>query len=178
MKFSTDQGEHFDVDLKTRKVVVTKRGSTAGFEYDKLSGIYTGSTEGKFKQLHGDAKVEGEIISVAGAPEEFITTDDTTNVLFWTRNSVYEIDQEQKLFRRAVGLNDPVDYGDWLPYNLLFLELGHCAHIEYLQGNEPMNLRTSRVRKIHGTLVGQPPAEPTLLENSLNSVMAASPELE
>ena len=173
MKLTTKAGDIIDVDVKNRHVTFSD-GKGSPFTY--VSGIYTGSTSVRFKDAsrHTFLRITDEIVSIEGSPFEGVVAE-PGNVLFFTKNSAYEIDQEQKQFRRLAGLN-PVETPDqeWVPYtHVEGLKVGQRALIfPVTRPNDP--LVTSPVREIQGTLV-EPPADPGLLSVSVAMVKAEIP---
>jgi len=81
------------------------------------------------------------------------------HVIFRTNNSVYEIDQDQKLIRRLFGdapnnsKHMPVDL-EWAPYYRVIVSKGFPAAIYW---SEDEVRRLSTVRDIFGTLIEAPP---------------------
>lgn len=155
MKFTTKDGLEFSVLLKDR-VAHRLDAGTNPIKYHAVSGIYVGSKEVAFLDANDNELlvIKDEVVSVENDPNELDPEFETTNVIFLTQNSAYEIDPEQKQVRRLTGLNDPTPSqgpnGDWKTYDYVSLPgVGLRAFIKYLDVDR--GTLTSTVREIRGT---------------------------
>jgi hypothetical protein len=172
MKLTTKRGEIIDVDLKSRHVMFS---DGKGFPFTHVIGAFVGSKSVRFiGQLREELyHITDEIIAVEDSPNEYALAE-SGNVLILTKNSTYEINQEQKQFRRLAGLNrvDTPD-GEWVPYDRISVQVGARALLfPVARPNDP--LVTTMVREIKGTLV-EPPVDPGVLEVSVAMVKAEIP---
>jgi hypothetical protein len=147
-----------------------------GFPFEHLTGAFVGSVSVRFRNKNRDEiyRITDEIVATEGSPFEHVAVE-PGNVLFFTKNSAYEIDQEQKQFRRLAGLNvvTTPDH-EWVPYTRIEgLKIGQRALL-YPAARPDDPLVTSPVREIQGTLV-EPPADPGLLSVSVAMVKAEIP---
>jgi hypothetical protein len=175
MKFTTKNGLQYAVDMKTRELA-SWAPDVPPLKFRYLTGLYMGSTSVRFKddERHDLLHIVDEIVSIQGSPLEFAEPE-PGNILFTTKNSAYEIDQEQKQFRRLGGLN-PVSTpdGEWVQYtHIQGLKVGQRALLfPVSRPDDP--LVTSPVREIKGTFV-EPPTDPGLLSVSVAMVKAEIP---
>jgi hypothetical protein len=153
----------YSVDLRERVLQSTDL-TVAGLKFKYAVGIYAGSESAEFYgedmgfllRVEGITEVEpeGDVLAVE-SPDAV----EPGHVIFRTENSVYEIDQEQKLVRRLAGLNEPRGHMaadlEWTEYVSLYLVVGRQAYIHWTDGKTRV---TSPVRDIFGQLVEAPPA--------------------
>lgn len=154
MKIVTKTAE-YDVDLKAHTV---STDTVPGFSFHQIANAYVGSPAAKFLDELGDTILTtDEVIGLVNDPNAAVSGEEG-NVVFLTNNSTYEVNQEQKLFRRLAGVNaprgsQPLD-GDWEPYEeIAGLEVG-CYPVIFRPGKNPARL--TRVREIRGTLISPP----------------------
>ncbi len=177
MKFTTTTGETYDVDLKARTCQLS---DGKGFPFHELTGVYVGSVSVRFRDLAGRhiLHVTDSVVSVEGSPLEVVTAEEG-NVLILTKNSVYEINQEQKLIRKLAGFNPSrshVPQGDWSPYTRIEgFAVGQMGLIYYADQPESRPFITTHVREIRGTLVENP--QPGVLAVTVALVQQATPSL-
>lgn len=86
-------------------------------------------------------------------------TGEPGNLVFRTQNSAYEVDQEQKVFRRLAGNLPPggdlPPDGDWVAYDSIGpVVVDQCVYLTL--PDHPHRLRTSRVTSVEGTFVEPP----------------------
>ena len=159
MRLTSVSGIVYNVDVKTKTVSSDWCDS---FNYALLVGAYAGSPSAEFRDATGHVIFStAEIESAEGVPADNVTGENG-NVVFRTENSAYEVDQEQKLFRRLAGVNSPTNAqypdGEWQSYDRIELRLNEPALI-YYKPDSNWGKRTSIVRDIQGTLVGEPARE-------------------
>jgi hypothetical protein len=172
MKLTTKTGDIIEVDMKTRHVQFS---DGEGFPFHHMTGAFVGSTSVRFGDdtRHEIYRIRDEIVSIEGSPLEYAVAE-PGNVLVLTKNSTYEIDQEQKQFRRLAGLNQVTtpDH-EWVQYTQINVKVGERALFYPVnRPNDP--LVTSQVREMVGTLV-EPPSEHSVLAVSVAMVKAEIP---
>lgn len=179
MIFTTKDGTSYAVDLKGRELASWKP-DVPPLKFHDLSGVYVGSTHVIFCDEHKNhlLHITEEVVSVEGSPLDAVTAEEG-NVLVLTKNSVYEIDQEQKLIRKLAGLNpghSHVPQGDWAPYTQIEgFQVGRMGLIYYPERPQSQPFVTTNIREIRGTLVENP--DPGLLSVSVALVKShLSPE--
>jgi hypothetical protein len=119
----------------------------------------------EFYDIFGHVLLSTNTVTVVqGAPTDGVVSEDG-NVLVLTENSAYEVDQEQKLFRRLAGINSPTQRvgldGEWTSYHSMVLHEGKQGRICY-DGTGKYTL-TSTIREIRGTLVEPPVSQPNVV---------------
>lgn len=166
MIFTTIDGLTFSVALKDRTAMTLGQGKHGmEIKFAFVVGIYAGSPSVIFYDENlnplyvtiavKSVSAEGDVLGV-----ENPDLVEPGHVIFRTENSVYEIDQEQKRFRRIAGLN-PLNSKhlaadlEWTTYLRVVVEKGHCGLIYY---EDEKARRTSIVRDIFGTVIEQPDA--------------------
>jgi len=164
MKLITTLGTVYTVDLKAK---TCHSDFTGSFAFDTVIGAYAGSPCAEFRDVTGHVVLStGLIESAEDVPADNVSGE-SGNVFFRTENSAYEVDQEQRLFRRLAGTNNPTNPlypdGEWQSYDRIELEIDRRAMIYYEPGFGKVK-RTSTVREIRGTLVGPPARDVIALE--------------
>lgn len=156
MKIVTKTTE-YHVDLFARTVSCD---TVKDLPFHQLARAFVGSPSASFLDPTGYVILStDEIICLDNDPNAAVSGEDG-NVVFLTQNSTYEINQEQKLFRRLAGLNaprgsQPLD-GDWEPYDqIIGLKEGSCPIV--IRSDRQHDVFLTRVREIRGTLVSLPP---------------------
>lgn len=173
MKFTTKNGT-YDVDLKARTCQIGEKG----FPFHDVTGVYVGSVSVRFRDLAGRhiLHVTDEVVSVEGSPLDTVTAEEG-NVLVLTKNSVYEINQEQKLIRKTAGFNP--SRGDrplheWFPYTQIEgFRVGWMGLIYYTDQPANRPFVTTHIREIKGNLVENP--DPGLLAVTVGLIKAEIP---
>lgn len=156
--FTTKCGAVHHLDLRNRVLQVGGRT----LRFTEVHRLHEGSPGAIFYDgdyiaysTSGIVSLEGIVPADAELPEP-----EPGHVLFRTRNSLYEIDQEQKLIRRVTG-NNPATRsfeGDWNEYSdIIYLEVGRRAGICW--PNSTRLTLTSTIREIAGDIIPTPPVE-------------------
>jgi len=177
MIFTTKNGLSYAVDLKARRLDSPKP-DVPPLSFHELAGVYVGSTRVTFLDENKNQLlvITDEVVSVEGSPNDAVSAEEG-NVLVLTKNSVYEINQEQKLIRKLAGFNpgrSQVPQGDWAPYaQIEGFQVGMMGLIYYPDAMTRPFV-TTHIREIRGTLVENP--EPGVLAVSIGLVKSHMPE--
>ncbi len=151
-----DRGLPYEVDKNTRQL--QSPFSPTPVAYHTVARLFVGSPGTVFYDEYGNEILEtGRVVSIDPPPVLDEITGEDGNVTFWTSNSVYEVNQEQKLFRRLGGNNrsafDALD-GDWVSYDeITDLEVGRRPIVWFSKEDRDKSVGMSKVRKMTGTLV-------------------------
>ncbi len=160
MKFTTEDGSFYTVNLQKKECGVrTSDDQYRTFSFDKLSHLYVGSRSVTFYEEGDYGRVmerTAPVVSIVeGDPRDAVSGEEG-NVVFRTSNSVYEVNQEQKLYRRLAGVNEPYNGLDleWIPYlRIDILQLGYPCQIVLANPMGGPYVTTSTVRKIEGNFI-------------------------
>lgn len=163
MKFKTEDGFEFEVDLKARVLKYIAPAGEPEIQFVSMSGVFPGSERAKFYDaIDQTLLITPPVLAVEDDPLDAVTGEDG-NLVFRTRNTVYEVNLEQKLFRRLAGHNSPLSNElehEWYPYTAITeIEIGRGVEVYFGQNPHGRDfLGTTRVTKITGTFVPTPHA--------------------